>query len=177
MAQAHAGHHDGPDATGSLLHLLPAADQFIVFLALGLAMGRLESEQRNAPYWTHVLSFSSGFLFGQLLAPWDPVTMRAISLVLAGLLLVNPGNRASAAPAAAIGIAAFASGLSCGTTLPPVLAIPIFAGAILSLAFLLAVGALLFWERFQRPWFHIAIRIGGSWLVAIGIILLGSTLR
>jgi hypothetical protein len=76
-------------------------------------------------------------------------------------------------------VAAFFSGAVLGLVVsfndPSAAAIWFAAGAVLS-GLWLTVPPLLLWRQFQRPWFPIAGRIFGAWLIAIGAMLIASQL-
>lgn len=172
-AAAHAGHSHGIEHATDLI---PAPDHAITMVALGLLLGRLESDRQAAPVATLAIAFGGGILLGAILFPAWPV-LRALPLVATGLLLVDPGVVSQRMARAGIALAGLLAGLAYGTHIGIGGAFPIFAGFGAVTGMLLAVAALLVWGRFYQPWFRIAIRIAGSWMTAIGIILLGASFR
>jgi urease accessory protein len=173
QAIAHVGHDHGG---GSWFDWLPPPDSVLAMAGLGAFLGRLESDRRQAPIGTVVLAYCAGIVLGAELLPAWPV-MRAPSLLLTGLLLVEPGNWTGRAALPLAGTAALLAGLVCGANLGFVPAFPIIAGFASIFGALSAAAALSGWRFFYRPWFRIAIRIAGSWMAAIGIILLGAAFR
>lgn len=176
-AHAHSGFAGMSDFWNGALHLIFAVEQAITLLALGLAMARLESDKVAAPFHIYLIAFSVALVGGVALLPVEAEVLRPLPMILAGFLLIDPGDRTKTLPRAAVGAGAFAAGLSFGSAVPEETSRYMFAGGMFLGAVLLPTYAMLAWEQFYHPWFRIAIRIAGSWLAAIGIILLGATFR
>lgn len=173
-AFAHTGH--GPHAF-HLSDLLPPPDQALVLLAAGLAMGRQESDGGQAPVGTVVIGLIAGLGLGAIFGGGIPEILRAATLMLCGLLLIDPWARLGPVTWPLLGVLGVAAGLVWGRDIPLEGAWPIYLGTAAAGGLLLSVAGLLLWQRAYQPWFRIAIRIVGSWMAAIGTILLGAAFR
>lgn len=173
-AAAHEGHNDHVHRDGTFL---PGPDHVLVLLALGLGLGRLESDGKAAPVATVVVAATFGILLGLALSVNVPALFRAIPLMLGGLLLLDPWGRIKAIASPSTGLVALAVGLAYGAQIPSAGGIPIYVGFAAAASVILTATGLLAWRRWNQPWCRIGMRIAGSWLVAIGIILLGAAFR
>jgi hydrogenase/urease accessory protein HupE len=154
--------------------LLPLPDQAIALVALAIVFARVEVDSGGEPLWTLAIAIVGGVLAGARFNSSLGEFARAIPLIVIGLLLIDPLEKSKGWPRAAIALAGTAAGLSYGATLAPGSSYCVHAGFFLSLAIMATVVAAALWKRIYRPWFRIATRIGGSWMVAIGTILLGA---
>lgn len=102
------------------------------------------------------------FAFALLIAPAACVT--------AGLALASPQLlRTWLLPPATL-----TSGIALGLVInfdDPMIQEWAFAGGTIVSGLWLVAAPLLIWRRYERPWFRIAARILGSWLIAIGAML------
>ena len=175
-AQAHAPSATVGDFYAGLLHPLTALEHILAFIALGLLGGR--QGQRAQPV---VLIFSAALLSGALLAlilPALPLVdlINLASAVLLGLLVAA----ALSMPlpllytiASILGLThGFANGDAIVPPLKPWLYLP---GVALSGLLVVAYGfvATDFAQRRNAGWMSIALRVIGSWIAAIGILVLG----
>jgi len=130
----------------------------LIILAAGIPAGGLMSDWVLGALSEH--SEFVGYLF--LIAP--------VCCAIVGLALVMPNRIAVVLTP----LAAFLSGAALGLVVsfddPSAAAKSFAAGAVLS-GLWLTVPPLLLWRRFNRPWFPIAGRIFGAWLIAIGAML------
>lgn len=165
------------DFWNGFLHLLIAPEQCITLLAIGLVMARLESDDTEAPFHLYLTGLAAGLLAGVLMLPAELEILRPAPLVLAGLLLIDPAERVRRVPRAAILIASTVAGISFGSAVPPDVSRFVFAGGMFLGAILFPTYAMVAWERLYVPWFRIGVRILGSWMAAIGIILVGAAFR
>ena len=152
-------------------------DQVIALVALGLALGRQESAGRSLPIATLAAGLLAGLVSGVALVGHLPEALRALPLLLAGLLLIEPRLASGRSTAALICLVAVFSGLGYGVRIAGLPGVGLFLGAGAAVGTLLAVPGVLLWRWGYRTWFPIALRIVGSWLAAIGIILLGASFR
>lgn len=176
-AFGHGGHEAGSSAAHREAHLLPLPDQAIALIALALVFARLEADSGAEPLWTLATSIVFGVVAGARLNLGIGEFARAIPLIIIGLLLIDPWERSKGWPRIAIALAGIAAGLSYGATLAPGFNYFVHTGFFLSLAVMPAVLVAALWKRFYRRWFRIAMKIGGSWMAAIGTILLGAGFR
>jgi len=171
---AHGGHGD------HAIHgwdVIPNLDQVLALFALGLATGRMETDGAPAPIATIVGSLVLGVLLGSYFARHIPALTRAVPLVLAGLLLLDPWGKVRLMAQPIVSVVALAVALVYGTKLPWMASAVTYLGFATLVSAGISVFGLLLWQRFYQAWFRIALRIAGSWLVAIGIMLLGASFR
>lgn len=152
-------------------------DQVIALVALGLALGRLESEGRPLPIATLAAGLLAGLASGVALVGHLPETLRALPLLVAGLLLIGPRLASGRGAAALIGLVAVFAGLGYGARIAGLPGVYLYLGAGAAGGILIAVPGVLLWRWGYRTWFPIAVRILGSWLTAIGIMMLGASFR
>ncbi|MBL7647871.1 MAG: HupE/UreJ family protein [Candidatus Hydrogenedentes bacterium] len=166
------GDHSAPLAHREA-HLLPLPDQAIALVALAIVFARLETDSGVAPLWTLCLAIVGSVIAGARSSFGLVEYARAIPLIVIGLLLIDPWERSKGWPRTVIALAGTAAGLSYGATLTPDINYFVHAVFFSSLGIMSAVIAAASWKRFYRPWLRIAAKIGGSWMAAIGTILLG----
>lgn len=163
------------DFWNGVFHPVVDLEQGFALLALGVACAR---EETSVERWSAgvafvalvVTAFLSGWLFRVL--PLPPGS----ALLVAGAMLVRPPEllaRWLVVPAALTG---FAVGQGIGADLAqPATAWTLPLGFCLG-SFAILSYAQMGWKRFQRPWLVIASRILGSWLLAIGLMLVAGHL-
>lgn len=154
--------------------MLPLPDQAIALVALAIAIARVEADSGVAPLWTLGMAIVGGVIAGTRFNFGFGELARAIPLIVIGLLLIDPWEKSKGWPRTAVALAGITAGFSYGATLAPDSNCFVHAGFFLSIAIMPAVIAAALWKRFYRPWFQIAMKIGGSWMAAIGTILLGA---
>lgn len=175
LACAAFGHGDhGASVVQREPHLLPLPDQAIALVALAIAFSRMEADSGAEPLWTLGMAIVGGVIAGARFNFGFGELARAIPLIVIGLVLIDPWEKSKGWPRTAVALAGIAAGLSYGATLAPDSNYFIHAGFFFSLSIMATVIAAALWKRFYRPWFRIALKIGGSWIVAIGTILLGA---
>ncbi len=174
VAAAHAGHDDHGFHAWDLL---PGLDQALVFFALGLALGRFESDKVEIPVVTAILSIAVGAVVGAVASGYVPPSFRAVPLFAGGLLALDPGERARKLAPLCVGFIAATAAIAYGARMPWTAGSVTYIGFAAAASTALVVLGLLLWQRFYQPWFRIAIRVVGSWLLAVAIILLGASFR
>ena len=168
------------DFYGGALHPLTALPDLVIWLALGLVAAL------QPPHWARwiVPAFPAGLLAGfvaGIAAGWhtDPIALSAALMIGLGLLAAAAARLPGGVLlllAVVVGIvrgAANASGLDPETD-------PVLFGAGLLLAgyavvTLVATFAVTF-RRAGTPWRTIALRAGGSWIAAVGLMIGGFAL-
>jgi hydrogenase/urease accessory protein HupE len=160
-----------------VFHVFISPEQVIGIFALGCAIARLGTSALQRPLLAHMLALPAGALAGLYALPPELEATRALPLLFAGIILIDPGEKTAAFPKLSIAAAAFAAGIACGAGVPPSDTRLTFAAGTLLGAVAVTGFALAGWERFYRPQLRIATRIAGSWMAAIGVLLLGAALR
>ena len=167
----------GPFYDG-ISHLFVTAPDILVVVALGMLAGLRGKAASRGTLLTITVAWSIGGLFGLVLAPtivWGAATTASF-LLLGVLLALDRDLSRSALVALAVtvglihgflnGAESAASGIGLVGLAGSVSALAIMATLITALAVTFADGAA-----------RIALRVAGSWIAAIGILMLGWMLR
>jgi urease accessory protein len=179
-AYAHSAVKGVGDFYAGILHPLTALEHVLSFLSFGVLLGQRGGD--GMPLLTFMLSLALGGCL-PLLPGVPSIGIEAINIascVVLGALVAS----AWPLPVAILHGTAFLLGLSHGFAngeaatfgvraymfLPGVVA----AGALLAAYGLIATDYLL---RLQQKWLQIAIRAAGSWVAAIGILVLATSWR
>jgi len=175
-----AAHSLGPNMNAlwvGVLHPVLAVEQGLTLLVLGILSGRCDDELPDWHY-TVMLCTIAGFFFASFALPIEGngVT-QGLPLLGSGLMLLAPHDRIRQwMPWLILALAAilgFEIGVELPTGASPILFICGFAvTSVIALVYSMEM-----WKRFYRPWFDIAVRIVGSWLIAVAVILVGYALR
>jgi len=146
-------------------------------LGLGLVIGR-----RHTPALIQraLLVFFGALIAFSVLCSFVPLFPSAYivgcAFVLTGGVMIRPLDVAPSVELVAIGLCAAMVGMLLGAELVTErFALPFYLGSIVGTLVGLSA-ALNLWLAFFREWFVIGIRILGSWLMAIGLMLLASAL-
>jgi urease accessory protein len=167
----------GPVYDG-LMHFLMSPEDLVPALALALLAGL-----RGAPYGRRVLftlpvAWLLGSLFGLTAAAVDTGALGASIwfLLLGGLVLADARLSLSALTvlSALLGIVhGYVNGTGMGLSLHSIVAALGLAAAVFVLVVLVAALVV----RLRAHWGRIAVRVGGSWIAASGLLLLGWSMR
>ncbi len=179
-AHAHAPSADVGDVYAGLLHALTSIEHVLAFAALGLLGGR-----HGRPAQPMILLFAMALAVGAMLGLSGPA-LRAVDLtnlassVLLGALVAF----AAALPPAALYVLTALFGASHGYANGDALAAPIspwlyVPGVAIAGLLVVAYGFALqdFVERRRTGWLHIAVRVAGSWIAAVGLLVFAIKLR
>jgi urease accessory protein len=167
----------GPVYDG-LMHFLTSPEDLVPALALALLAGL-----RGAPYgrramFTLPAAWLLGSLFGLSAATASAGILGASFwfLAMGGLVVVDArlSLRAMTALSALLGLShGYLNGAGMGLSASAVVA----AIGLASAAFVLVVLVAAFVVRLRTHWARIAVRIGGSWIAASGLLMLGWSIR
>ncbi|WP_432719568.1 HupE/UreJ family protein [Jeongeupia wiesaeckerbachi] len=174
MANAHAAFAGAGDFYAGALHPLTSPEHVMLLLALGLLAG--QNGRQRAAFLLAV--FPLAVLAGAVLAQYWPAppywyAVNVVSAIVTGVLLAlaRPlprvllgGVEASAGLAFGIANGAAIEGQMLASAFVPGIVIVAF----LALAYLMAAGDALP----RRGWVAVALRVAGSWTVAIGVLVL-----
>jgi hydrogenase/urease accessory protein HupE len=168
----------GPFDDG-LTHLFVTPEDLLPVIALALLAGLRGPRFGRAVLFVLPIAWLVGSALGLLLR--SPVTLPLPATVLTialGMLLATDRRLPLTSVAGLALLLGLLHGLLNGSELPK--------SPSSSQIFIAGVGAALFITvsllagqaaSIQRPWARIAIRVAGSWIVAIGLLMLGWTLR
>jgi urease accessory protein len=178
-AQAHSSIDASSDVINGLLHPLTTPTHLLIIVALGLMAGRQTKRELKAPFL--IFAPLSALAFALTTAGWVSAVYPAILIATAlcpAVLLALEKHPPVAITCALFAVAAVALGLDSaveGGT--PKKTIKILFGnwiclnvLIFDLAIYVSMGA-------QARWLRIALRVAGSWIIAIGLMVLAFTFR
>ena len=167
----------GPVYDG-LMHFLLSPEDLVPALALALLAGLRGAPFGRRAMFTLPVAWLMGSLFG-LSAAASSAGMLGASfwfLALGGLVVVDArlSLRAMTALSAVLGLFhGYLNGAGMGLSASAVVAAIGFASAVFVLVVLVAA----FVVRLRTHWARIAVRIGGSWIAASGLLMLGWSIR
>ena len=167
----------GPIYDG-LMHFLTSPEDLVPALALALLAGL-----RGAPYGRRAMfALPVAWLLGSLLglsAAFASAGTLAASIwfvLLGGLVVIDAklSLRSMTALCALLGLFhGYLNGTGMGLSAPAIVATLGLAAAVFVLVVLVAALVV----RFRAQWARIAVRVGGSWIAASGLLMLGWSMR
>jgi len=177
-AFAHSATRGAADFYAGALHALTALEHVLPFLALGILAG--QQGRKTEPV---LLVFFLALAAGATAAIWTPPLpyvglLNIVSAILFGGLVAASWSLPMAlcyGIAAVFGLShGFANGAGMIEQTKPYLFIPgvAFAGLAVTAYGLMVTDYLL---RRKAGWIHIAVRVAGSWIAAIGILVLATS--
>lgn len=160
-----------------LLHPLTAPEHVLPILALGLLAGQRGLSEGQGVLLAFVVALAAG---AGLAAPgtapgWIP-PLNVGSLVVIGGLVAAAWRLPTALLYALALLFGATHGYANGAALPPGLSPPIFALGLVAAALLMAGYGLVVADALSRlkpNWPRVAVRVAGSWVAAVGILVLG----
>lgn len=167
----------GPFYDG-LMHFLMSPEDIVPVLALALLAGLRGANYGRRALFVLPISWLLGALAGltSLGAEPHPVINSVWFLLLGGLIAAdaNLSLRATTALAALLGLY---HGYLNGTGLGQSLSVMVILIGLVFAVFVLVALAAAFVVRLRPAWARIAVRVGGSWIAASGLLLLGWAVR
>jgi len=176
-AQAHSTIPGIGDFWNGVFHPFVAIEQGLTMVALGLAIARAGAEAERRALRVTLGAIVCGLGLSAVFTLSKTTLLQPVPLILGGALLLDPAGLCSRLLDPLLGFLGFVLGLSMGWEIPSDANWTVFAAGLGLGAAAIAAYAMIAWQRLHRPWFAIAARILGSWLVAISIILFGATFR
>jgi urease accessory protein len=168
----------GPFDDG-LTHLFVTPEDLLPVIALALLAGLRGPRFGRAVLFALPVAWLAGSTFGWLLAP--PITLPLAETVLTivlGLLLAADSNLPIVPVAGLAILLGLLHGLLNGSELPKTSWSSPISGAGVGVALFVAVSLLAGQaSSVHVPWERIAARVAGSWIVAIGLLMLGWAMR
>lgn len=180
-AHAHAASAQAGAFYAGLLHPLTAPEHLLPMLALGLLAGQ-QGVQRGQGV---LLAFAAALALGAGLTLTGPAPgwislFNLGSLVLLGGLVAAAWRLPTVLPQALALLFGASHGYANGAALPPNTSAAIFVLGLV-VAALLATGyglvAADYLLRLKPSWPRVAVRVAGSWIAAVGILVLGMSAK
>jgi urease accessory protein len=167
----------GPIYDG-LMHFLASPEDSVPVLALALLAGLRGAAHGRRTMFALPAAWALGSLFGLSAALVGASTLGASLwfLLLGGLVVADAklSLRSMTALSALIGIVhGYLNGTGMGVSVPSVVATLGLAAAVFVLVVLVAALVV----RLRAHWARIAVRVGGSWIAASGVLMLGWSIR
>ena len=167
----------GPIYDG-LLHFLMSPDDLVPALALALLAGLRGATYGRRASFTLPVAWLIGSLFGLTAAATTggAVLSSFWFLLLGGLVIADAkiSLPVMTAVSALLGLVhGYLNGTGMGLSAPAVVAVLGLASGV----FVLILLAAAFVVQLRAHWAHIAVRVAGSWIAAIGLLMLGWSVR
>jgi urease accessory protein len=177
-AQAHLESTGMGPVYDGMLHFLASPEDLVPALALAMLAGLRGATHARRAMFTLPVAWLLGGLAGLSAASASagPLAAAFWLLLLGGLVVADAklSLRAMTVLGALLGLVhGFLNGTGMGLSAAAV-------GALLGLAatvFVLIVLVAAFCVALRSPWARVAVRVGGSWIAASGLLLLGWSLR
>jgi hydrogenase/urease accessory protein HupE len=167
----------GPYYDG-LAHPLSAPDDLLPILAIGLLAGLGGARAGRLAIVALPAGWLAGLLVGGLLAaPAAAAWLGAVTTIAVGALVAADRRMPDAGCAAVAGVVGLTHGWQNGASAGPGSAGLTGVLGVLTTVFvavLLVAGTV---TPLQRRWQRIAVRVAGSWITAIGLLMLGWSIR
>lgn len=179
-AEAHTASKAAGDFYAGVLHPLTALEHVLSFAALGILAGQKGSKAQSA-----VMLFALATMLGAVSARWIPALpyvglTNILSAVVLGMLIAIAWRLPLLLVyglAVLFGLThGFANGAALGPEMKAYLFVPGLGLAALVVA---AYGMIVTDYLLQRRvgWLQIAVRVAGSWIAAIGVLVLATSGR
>lgn len=178
-AHAHSPFPGAGDFIGGLLHPVTSPAHVLVIIGLGLMAGRRRLAELKEPAITFALGGGLGLLLTTtgMVKVVPPVLPVAIALV-AGAVLALEKSLPPTAVNTLFGAAALVLGLdSAVETGPAWTVVKTLLGNWISLVLLVVDLAIYVTFGGDAKWLRIALRIAGSWIIAIALMVLAFSFR
>lgn len=179
QAWAHGGLPVGGGGfNAGLAHPVLAVEQFLALLAFGLLLGQQPGPFARSPLAVLAAGLAIGLAAGPIFDGLTLMTL-AIALIFGGLLAaaLRIAVWGLAAMAAALGVIVGAdTDLAAGPPGDMVALVTPFAGVLIGV-FLIVLNAAALASLARRPPLPVALRVAGSWIAAIALMVLALRLR
>ena len=166
----------GPMYDG-IAHLLTTPEDLVPAIALALFAGLRGAEAGRRALFLLPLAWLAGGLAGLRLPVAIPLPVPTITLFALGVLVaadVRLPSGAVASLAIAVGLVhGFGNGAALAGSGPGIAGLAGISAAL----FVVVALASSFVVALEKPWARIAVRVAGSWIAAVGLLLLGWSLR
>lgn len=180
-ARAHGTLPGGGGFYAGAAHPFLAWEHLLLLIALGLLLGQPPREAGRAPLAVLALALAAGLALAAEGVAWSAATLVVLGgAMLGGGALALALALPVAVRAAFAAVAGLAIGLDTGVPVPQagagIAALLPFAGVLVGV-FLIVLNAMALASVAVRPPFSIAVRVAGSWIVAVAVMVLALAIR
>ena len=179
-ALAHGTLAGGGGFYAGLAHPFLAWEHTILLVGLGLSLGALGRLWARSPLWGLLIGLGMGLALGPFLGfAGSGTAVLLLAIVIGAALALALRLPVAVLTVLAVGTGA-AVGLDTGMPIPPnMTAVEVYApyfGVVVG-AYLIVLNAMALSSVATRPPFTIAVRMAGSWIIAIALMVLALHLR
>lgn len=157
-------------------HLLLTPEDLVPAFALALYAGLRGAAAGRGAMFVLPLAWLAGGLAGSATSVPLPAPLPAVSILLLGGLVAADLSLPASAVAGLALVLGLVHGFMNGAVLREGAGTPGLIGIATMLFVLVALGAALV-VSLRKPWARIAVRVAGSWIAAIGLLMFGWALR
>lgn len=178
-AAAHGGLGSTAGFLGSALHPLVAVEHLILLVGLGLVAGQMPRDRRGAGFLAVGVGLLAGIALSLTQTPWLTVAVLGMGCTMGVLVALLPGRVPAAACAALAILAGLAVGLDTDVAGMAVQAgtIPWAAiSGVVAMAYIVVLDVAALVQAARWPPLLLAVRIAGSWIAAIALLLFALSL-
>jgi urease accessory protein len=176
LAFAHSLSNRFGDFYGGMLHPVSALEHALPIFALGLLAGQQGARTARWLLLVFPLALLLGAAFTTLAPalPWVPVVNTA-SFVLLGALVAGAWHLPLSAMVGLAALFGLSHGYQNGNAMTPGVAAHLFVPGVALIGFMAAavVSAATVALSTRAEWLRIAVRVAGSWIAAMGILMIG----
>jgi urease accessory protein len=177
-AQAHLNATGMGPVYDGLMHFLTSPEDFVPALALALLAGLRGASYGRRAMFALPMAWLAGSLCGLFAAQASagPLAASLSFLLLGGLVVADAklSPRSLTALCALLGLFhGYLNATGMGFSVPAIAAILGLAAAVFVVVVLVAALVV----RLQAQWSRVAVRVGGSWIAASGVLMLGWFVR
>ena len=157
-------------------HLVMTPEDLIPALAIALFAGLRGAAPGRRALFVLPLAWFAGGLLGVIIEGLPTVPVAAISFIILGVLVAADLNLSQKSFTAIVVLLGFVHGLLNGVALKDSSGILGLIGIMATLFVIVAIVS-AFIVSLKQPWTRIAVRVAGSWVAAIGMLMFGWLMR
>ena len=157
-------------------HLVMTPEDLIPVLALALFAGLRGTAPGRTALFVLPLAWFVGGLLGLIIGGLPALPLPALSFFILGLLVATDRNLSTKSFTAVVIVVGLVHGIFNGVALKEGAGIPGLIGIMASLFVLVALVSSLI-VSLKRPWTRIVVRVAGSWVAAVGMLMFGWMMR
>ena len=157
-------------------HLVMTPEDLIPVIALALYAGLRGAAPGRTALFVLPLAWFVGGLLGLIIGGLPALPLPALSFFILGLLVATDRNLSTKSFTAVVIVVGLVHGIFNGVALKEGAGIPGLIGIMASLFVLVALVSSLI-VSLKRPWTRIVVRVAGSWVAAVGMLMFGWMMR